>query len=689
MKRLLRKWLGAGLAVSLCLTFNVFADEQVSPEQKAKEMYDNFKNFGGTQETLQRNLIGPLLGGGDMTTIDRQTTFNPQVACPSSKEYLTVNIQPKSTGDIKVFVYWDSDMNGQIDRQLTIDNVSGICTNGFITCTPGTWDNCLPKKFAYRDGNLYIAEAELSDLSGCYCINKSCGNNIVMSNLPVVVKTIGGAVASAFRGDSRVAISNSRIVDTSIYFYGQDYSNCNLPAISGGENFPERYFSKTSDAIFKMQVESEVFNQSRDPESKYNLILSGASQSDFVTCQITKTSYEGQIIRPEDIIESVEGNGGSYRNCLNGEPGCIQVILGWEGDNYWCGDCEIHELSHTFRLKRPDLIESAVLEYVAWDDWIQVWLNERLIYSGPYPWTDRGSTSPPGDCELRTSWKRYPNLDLTNLFRSYPPNTLLQSFVKVAVAGCGEGYAIITIRVKDACEVIFSDNNTCQQVENRSDCKLWNEKVNGTYTVRSGVKTGLQPLKSCQLICNQYVCPEYWSIERTYKCDSQGSFDLSDAGHKVSTVVPSVNFDKQKGELIYTDTLKQQGSWQEYPDRKIKLTPMPEGSDCEYTCKVRVNRENTQVSFSGVISSMHTNIQGDYVYLNRKCERNDSGTFICPTLQGEEIVADCRCQDDFPAASTIMQTIRLAGQDLICSTGQKKKMDETGKAVFLPPPSLP
>jgi len=39
---------------------------------------------------------------------------------------------------------------------------------------------------------------------------------------------------------------------------------------------------------------------------------------------------------------------------------------------------------------------------------------------------------------------------------------------------------------------------------------------------------------------------------------------------------------------------------------------------------------------------------------------------------GEEIIKDCQCIDEFAETFTLLETIREAGQDAICSSGAKK-----------------
>src|SRR3546814_9904910 len=54
--------------------------------------------------------------------------------------------------------------------------------------------------------------SEMAELAGCYCINNSCGANLVMDNLPSVLKDLGGGAIGALTShDPRVGVAEARI----------------------------------------------------------------------------------------------------------------------------------------------------------------------------------------------------------------------------------------------------------------------------------------------------------------------------------------------------------------------------------------------------------------------------------------------------------------------------------------------
>jgi len=655
------KWLKNIVVISSILLLfvqTVFAEDPPSAQDAAKNQYERFRSLSGSPENLKQNFLDPTLGGSPLYTIDRSQSGNVVVGCPSNNVFLTIMITPRPTGDFDATIFQN---NG---GRFSISGVSGVCSNGFIICNPGTWINCTPYEFIGGNGNLTIGRVGIVELSGCFCVNNSCGNGLVWHNLPYVLKIFGGAAAGALqKGDPRFAVSQVKIDGNTIQFFGQQEGGCSISEITnkGGVLYPERYYG--SPAMIQSGVESEVLAQSASPDSYYSL-LSGLNQSqgNLKSCVIERNVYTNRLDL-YDIIAPVSGNGGTVRPC--GDK-CIQVVLGWEGDNYWCGCCNIHELYYDLMVKRPDLIESATLVYAVWDDWIQFWFNNYLIWNGPYGnWTS-STDYPPGNCELGTSWRRELNVDATSFFSGVPANSIVRTKTRVAVCGCGEGFGLVNIKAKNFCEKQENISNTCQQYIEDPTCVLVDEKVDGVYTIRNQIKTGLTPIQRCENVCGDYVCPDFWRKERTYRCQ-RPDWDLSDAKQRLATVVPTSEYDGSK--ITFTDVRKENNSWNTYPNQIFYVQQGQQSEDCEKACKVKVVVNNTQVGLGAPVSQLNLT-SGDYgVRYYRTCY-NDQ----CPLKDGEVMEAPCQCVQNFPGAVTAMQAIRMAGQDIICSSGNIKTL---------------
>ena len=87
---------------------------------------------------------------------------------------------------------------------------------------------------------------------------------------------------------------------------------------------------------------------------------------------------------------------------------------------------------------------------------------------------------------------------------------------------------------------------------------------------------------------------------------------------------------------------------------------------CEALCKTRAPKANTDAAPAGVVGAQQTNPTGFDTFYH-VCKRDDSGANVCPVGPGETIISPCGCLDDFPEAVVMMQTVRLAGADLVCT----------------------
>jgi len=454
-------------------------------------------------------------------TFDNNTGFNAQLTAPSSNAFVDLFIAPSSTGDLTtVTLRQDTDFDGSFDYAYSVTSpVSGVCANGFISADQGTWTN---KHYftwtADTSGRVTATEVpSLLDLAGCYCINSSCGSNLVWANIGTILKDLGGGIVSTIQNQRTVTITSTEVTGTEILYYGQQSSS--MGSTTGvyfsGTAHPEQYYAGGGGSL---PADSEVLNQSADPDSFYyqlnQLSQNIGTSSTPVQCQVVR-SVTMHELGLNDIIMPQDGTG-QVRQC---GPSCLEIVLGRIGDNYWCASCAIFEEYYNVFVQHPERIQRATLVRAKWDDRIQVWIGGSKVWSGP----NSDNTFPPeapGRCELSTSWDWGLNVDVTDNFRHYGT---VNTKIRVSVAGCGEGFAIIRVTVNDLCEIHEDVTNTCSSLESDSNCRLRDEQVDGVYTYRNSNPTGLEPIPSCKTItggtCAQTVCREWWQQNRTYLCN--------------------------------------------------------------------------------------------------------------------------------------------------------------------------
>ncbi|EOG4985552.1 conjugal transfer mating pair stabilization protein TraN [Salmonella enterica subsp. enterica serovar Cerro] len=167
---------------------------------------------------------------------------------------------------------------------------------------------------------------------------------------------------------------------------------------------------------------------------------------EYERCQrVVDQSADCEVVHDYDA-SVVKHYDGPYNLKSCGE-GCTELWIGKVGDDYWAGNCKIYEEYTRVQVSNPDAIVSATLEYVKWDDYMQVWVGksgqEAKVWSGP-----NGNFPPEtaGKCELSTSWERNPNVDVTPYFKNVKNGDVVTFKIRVSVTGEGEGYGRIKLR---------------------------------------------------------------------------------------------------------------------------------------------------------------------------------------------------------------------------------------------------
>ena len=620
-------------------------------ETQAREAAGRVHDWAGSAANFEANVVGPLTSEAPLRTPSGKE-FGAQIACPASPAFLEVFAQPGLSGDLAVLsLSQDLDMDGTADALYTAPfAVSGMCANGLVACRPGTWSGCTTHAWrAAPSGAIGLEPVPLSDLGGCYCFNRSCGAGLAAANLERIVSdAAGGAAAAMAAVDPAFVVSRTSGQGPQLRLHGQRIGGC-----EPGDT-PTRYMATPSGLL------GDAFVAADRPDSLYRLVAgspaASGGDSERRTCRKVR-HVDLDEVSLADIVR-YDGGTGSLHPCADGSPGCLELVLGQIGNNYWNpgdGVCEIHEQAVSFWVALPDRILSATLEHAKWDDWMQVRIGDDALWTGPYPW-DGEST--PADCELSTSWEQNPAADFTEALRQ---GGALDFSTHVAVSGSGEGYAIARVLAQETCQALpdFVEDD-CHPLELNPHCVLAEETVDGVQTLADGQPTGLAALASCQTLagegeaCAIDVCRDWWRIERTYACEGEG-FDLSDARTRLAGIDGSVS------RTGYSDARLIDGGWVE-ESRALPELPEPTPREsCEAMCKTRRARVDTEVGGAGPVSARQTD-PNTFDYFWRPCHAG-----LCQSAPGESMVQDCGCPQEFSAAAAMMQSLRMAGQDLTCT----------------------
>lgn len=599
----------------------------------------------GDSEALRQNYLTPGMSGQPIATIDNSRTFTPSLACQKTQTLLEVLIQPSATGDIgTVRISRDTDFNGAFDISSTLPvPVSGICANGVISCEPGSWNQCRSFRWAVDDaGGLKLAQVEIPELAGCYCVNNSCGSGLVWGNMASVLKDLGGGMVGALTSaDPRIGIAEARINGPVISYVGAQSTAC-----SANPDLSQTAYRASPASI---QSDASTLAQSNKVFQALASSPAGTGKAE----QKRSCTIEREIhVKSWDYDDIVSATGPllSVKSC---GADCRRYRIGGEGA---CGGNPPFYTA-TFDVHAPRRLVSARIVEMGADDWVQGRVNGQIIGSaGKRLWLTDGL--PSGDCRISgNAWYNHAGIDIMPQFKAGP------TMVSARVRGGGGGrwgYVDVEVKVDTSCEVSEQLVDLCSGYAAAPHCRLVSEDVDGVETFRNGVATGLHPLPQTRLFgsaaCTlQYTRP-FFLRSRDYKC-------LTD-----SAAMPEPDLSRSawiidhSTETLIADRLKNPDGSYASTTRPFVLPDRGTVPSCEALCKTRSPKTNTAAAPAGVVGSQQNVPQGwDNFY--HACTTNN----VCPAGPGEEIVSPCGCLDDFPEAAVMMQTVRLAGADLACT----------------------
>ncbi|MDY0362169.1 MAG: hypothetical protein RBR08_12010 [Desulforegulaceae bacterium] len=277
------------------LSFAVIANPQKPHYQdgtnKASEIAAPMNNPQGLNETIFQPMLSDeknmkSFGG---TAQNPAVEFSANISPIATKSFLHIFIQPSPTKDIQhLAVKLDTTMDGNYDKAYTVsDTISGLCSNGFIKCSPGTWNNCSFFRWE-ADENLNIYGVNVGSfpsvvgrhnipldqkVSNCFCINNSCSGNISWQNKQNLLQTIGNGILEALnKKTSKFSVTNSVSDEFSIEYMGVktthtvEQSGTAISEYTSGPSNPEKYYQNNLQGA----GEDEMVRQSQNTKSPYH-----------------------------------------------------------------------------------------------------------------------------------------------------------------------------------------------------------------------------------------------------------------------------------------------------------------------------------------------------------------------------------------------------------------------------------
>jgi len=619
-------------------------------EERARTAAEASRAKTSDSDALQQNYLTPGLAGQPITTIDNSKTFNPNIACQKSATLLELLAQPAGTGDIGTLrISRDKDLDGAVDQTLILPfPVSGICANGVIGCQPGTWNQCHFYKWDVgSSGDLKLSEVGQTEVAGCYCINNSCGANLAWGNLASLLKDLGGGVIGALTtADPRVGVAQAVIDGPVIRYTGAQSTAC-----SPNPSLPQTAYRSNPTAL---SGDATVAAASNSIFQALKSSPAGVGKAQQIrSCTITRT-VSLNAVKAEDVIARTSGGYDTY----DYGDGTLAFMMGSPANNSLGGSCTFFDYRMTLHVEDPDRLADVRLPYWFADDWGQVRIDGNLVSSGPSAWTGVGY--PPGNCERKGTFYSYPNLDL----KPFLTKGDHEIWLRVAVSGGGEAFAMVQASVDLSCKPTEQLVDLCAANAADSKCQLYDETVDGVDTVRSGVATGLTPLAQTRLFesgtCSLSLTRPWFERKRKYRCTiDTGSLPEPDLSRGAYIIDHST-------ETLLADRVTNKDGSTATSSRSFALPTRGSVPACEAICKTRAPKANSEAALDGVVGAKQ-NAPVGYDTFYHTCTASASGNH-CPLGAGEALVSDCGCLDDFPEAVVMMQTVRLGGADMICTS---------------------
>ncbi|WP_447725633.1 hypothetical protein [Sphingomonas koreensis] len=641
-------WTATATALATLFVANPAAAQSV--EDRARAAAAAARARSADSDALQRNYVALGLAGQPITTVDNKRSFVPRLMCQKTATLMEVLVQPSGTGDLtSVQIARDTDFDGTVDSRSSLPvPVSGICANGVIACQPGTWSQCRNFRWSVdADRNLKLSEVQLGELAGCYCINNSCGANLAWGNLSSVLGDLGGGMVGALTtADSRIGVARAVVEGPMIRYVGAQATSC-----SSDPALPQTAY-RANPALLAGDAQAAASS------NRVFQMLAGSPAGFGKAQQLRHCTIERQVqVVKSGIDEIIQRTAGGYATSRQGNQ--VDFLLGSPADNSLKGGrCSLFDFRMTLHVGEADRITRATLAHLYADDWAQLRIDNVLLYSGPGAWSSMGL--PPAKCERNGAFHANPGTDLK---RHLTPGSH-EIWLRVAVADGGEAMAQIHIEVDDSCRSVEQLVDRCSALASDRKCRLDSELVDGIQTFRNGVNTGLRPLPQSRQFgtssCPVELKREFFVKDRTYRCEVD------------STALPQPDLRRgayiidRSTETMLADRVAVPGGRHAESTRPFRMPDRGAVPACEPICKTRAPKINDAAAPQGVVASRQNN-PASYDTFYHSCSAGN----VCPRGPGEEVVSACGCLDDFPEAVVMMQTVRLAGADLVCTAAPR------------------
>jgi len=707
IRNLLAVFIVMNISVSLAeqVEFNA---EQVTAIQSATGANTEIRKYAGSASGIKHNLTDPLTSSKPMTTFDG-TKFNTQVGCEKENVALEVTIVPGETGDIdSMIIAQDLDADGTMDNtsQSPI-HVSGICTNGLISCDKGTWNSCGYYRWKTNLGGvLSLEKVKLTELGGCYCINHYCGNNLVMGNLSNVLANItGGAIAKMSEATQRYSPSRFQAEGVVGRYYVNSMGDCQNPPqvnahykVNPQKLNTDAWDAANADKTYELITTSKAANESESAIKNCTIdrrITTTVDVLDIPSCE--QDTWYAVLRSPRDF-DKLGDDALVEVHAYCDTSGPLQFrFRAWDGSGRSDCNAMMGADDEGYVTVTTDASDSIVDGYTM----TRPNLHRKRCFDVPVFYSG-GCTSKTGRCDFDFTFYNGDQLstygvsdaEYDNNYQAISCENRVLPNDGVNCVDTPDGGSVVYARKRslnltftrphikpfidlDSCRIENEwIDNSCESLEIKNQCSLLAESIDGVNTIKQFTPTGLFAMPSTRSfddgVCAMNFTRSWWQIERDYRCLSNRSFDFSEIVERVGYIEQNTNLEKRE----YKDQQLINGQLKEVPtiaDLKMPVVDLP---SCTQVCKTRKPIDNNDVGTFGLSSDLRVE-ETSFEFSYKECDT----TAVCPVGVGEEMVSDCACLDEFGEAAAMINVLREGSRDLICTSGTEAKID-----VPIPPP---
>jgi len=592
-------------------------------------------------EDTNKYLINPMISNAPLYTLDQERSNNVQFFCAGSSSAIEITIEPSSTKDLQeISIKYDKNLDGTLESTLTINGpISGICANGFIKCSAGTWVGCQWFLWdasvqivnnSYEYNLSYRQTTSFQDLKQCFCINTSCVKPEISFDTykDEILKTIGAGIVSALVNvvNPRFRIAQGQIENYTIKYTVQDVTNCQTVNIQENNSFypsvvnPESLFSQPdqilaeSEQILQQQITTE--------DSLTNLV--------FDVNELNANPQVGEIRRYQCIIER------DYSPIRIIEEK-TKVVSCWQNQDA--------QNNYRISIKVRGATENPDL-----DDKVEYEICVGSCNS--YSYIRRSFIPAFNTCEafnLGSVYYEYDNDRETVSLSAKVCYSSLSSKIDIhlsCVSSKGRRVGeFLDLRI-DGGESL---TNECASFEAEStNCRLVEEKTydaegNWVYTYYNYRELEHELEETCRY----GRCFPWWKKERIYECQaeqnsSQNQTNLQNEIDNMTQTIESIESIVQNFQLDFQE------------------------ENCIKVCQIAKPVYMSQAKEAA--TEAHLRRDTRYIITLKKCNENNE----CPVEPNESIIKNCHCSQElnrleFQKVTAVMEIIGYASEDQICS----------------------